>query len=60
MGNLDFSNSPGFSWYCVLLLVSGFAMLGITGVPGAGRGSRVVNMLFGIGYVVYASYLIFA
>jgi uncharacterized membrane protein YtjA (UPF0391 family) len=59
MGNLDFSNSPGFSWYCVLLLISGIAMLGMTGVPGASTGSRVANLLFGLGFALYALYLIF-
>ncbi len=59
MGNLDFSNAPGFSWYCVLLLISGVTMLGMTGVPGASTGSRVANLLFGMGYAIYALYLIF-
>lgn len=59
MGNLDFSNEPGFSWYCVLLLISGIAMLGMVGVPVATKGARIVNLVFGIGFTAYAIYLIF-
>lgn len=59
MGNLDFSNQPGFSWYCVLLLISGIAMLGLVGVPTQRTGSRIANLIFGVGFVCYAIYLIF-
>lgn len=59
MGNLDFSNQPGFSWYCVLLLVSGIAMLCMVGLPAASKGARVANLLFGVGFTAYAVYLIF-
>lgn len=60
MGNLDFSNQPGFSWYCVLLLVSGIAMLVMVGVPVASKGARIANLIFGVGFLGYALYLIFA
>lgn len=59
MGNLDFTNQPGFSWYCVLLLVSGIAMLGMIGIPMQSKGSRIANIVFGIGFTCYAVYLIF-
>jgi hypothetical protein len=59
LGNLDFSNEPGFSWYCVLLLVSGLAMLCMVGVPAASKGARVANLIFGVGFTAYAVYLIF-
>jgi hypothetical protein len=58
MGNLDFSNEPGFSWYCVLLLLSGVAMLAMVGVPTQRKGSRIANLIFGVGFVCYALYLI--
>jgi hypothetical protein len=59
LGNLDFSNEPGFSWYCVLLLASGIAMLCMVGVPAASKGARVANLVFGAGFTTYAVYLIF-
>jgi hypothetical protein len=59
MGNLDFTNQAGFSWYCILLLISGVLLLGLSGLPGLARGGRVLNLLFGLGFVGYAIYLIF-
>jgi len=59
LGNLDFSNQPMFSWYCLLLLVTGIAMLCMIGVPGVTKGARIANLLFGAAYTGYAVYLIF-
>lgn len=59
MGNLDFTNQPGFSWYCILLLVSGVALLVLGPVPGLSRGSRIANLLFGLGFLGYGIYLVF-
>lgn len=59
MGNLDFTNQAGFSWYCILLLVSGVLLLGLTGLPGLSRGGRVLNLIFGLGFLGYSIYLIF-
>jgi hypothetical protein len=58
MGNLDFTNHAGFSWYCLFLLISGIAMLCMTGIPTQGKGTRIANLVFGIGFVCYAIYLI--
>jgi hypothetical protein len=59
MGNLDFTDQAGFSWYCLLLLFSGVALLALFLLPGLTRGGRVLNLLFGIGFLGYAIYLIF-
>lgn len=59
MGDLDFTNQAGFSWYCVLLLVSGVILLAFTLLPGLGRSGRVVNLLFGLGFLGYGGYLVF-
>ncbi|GAA1965590.1 hypothetical protein [Kitasatospora viridis] len=58
--NLDFSNQPMFSWYVVLLLLSGIAMVGF-GLVGSGlsKGMRAVNLVFGVGFVGYGIYLAF-
>jgi hypothetical protein len=59
--NLDFSEQPIFSWYVVLLFISGVAMLvlGAINSGGLSRGWRVANLLFGLGFVGYAFYLAF-
>ncbi|MEE1784309.1 hypothetical protein PUR71_15585 [Streptomyces sp. SP17BM10] len=61
MNNLDFSNLPLFSWYVVLLAVSGIAVV-VLGAVNVGRlkgGWRILTILFGVGYVGYAYYLAF-
>lgn len=57
--NLDFSAEPLFSWYVVLLLVSGLAMLGIGAVNSAclSAGWRVFNIIAGVGFIGYGVYL---
>ncbi len=57
--NLDFSVDPLFSWYVVLLLISGVAMLGIgiTNFAGLSIGWRIFNVLAGIGFAGYSIYL---
>ncbi|MEV7023933.1 hypothetical protein [Kitasatospora sp. NPDC093558] len=59
MNNLDFSNQPLFSWYVVLLAISGIAMVitGIINVGGLKAGWRAVNIIFGLGFAGYAYYL---
>lgn len=59
MGNLDFTNQVGFSWYCVLLVVSGALMTALSVLPGQSRGGRIANLVFGIGFCCYGFYLIF-
>lgn len=56
MGNFDFSNHALFSWYVILLILSGIAMIGLAGLA-ARPFSKVLNLLFGFGFVVYGVYL---
>lgn len=55
--NIDFGQHPGFSTYVVLLMVSGVAMMLMASAGRAGRGVRLLNGLFGIGFFVYGLYL---
>ncbi|MEU9131250.1 hypothetical protein AB0D08_24615 [Kitasatospora sp. NPDC048540] len=56
--NLDFSAEPLFSWYVVLLLVSGLALIGIAAAGlGQSAGMRALNGLFGAGFLGYGVYL---
>jgi ABC-type iron transport system FetAB permease component len=59
MGNINFSANAGFSWYCILLVIAGIAML-VTGViryqPMA---RRVIRIVLGLGFVGYGFYLVF-
>ncbi|HEX9035214.1 MAG TPA: hypothetical protein VF834_25510 [Streptosporangiaceae bacterium] len=59
MGNLDFTHQAGFSWYCILLLVSGAAMLAISFLPRQSKGGRIANVIFGAGFFCYSLYLMF-
>ncbi|WP_174805553.1 hypothetical protein [Kitasatospora sp. MMS16-BH015] len=57
--NLDFSAEPLFSWYVLLLFVSGVAMLAIAAAnTGAlSTGWRIFNAVAGVGFVGYGVYL---
>jgi hypothetical protein len=57
--NLDFGLDPLFSWYVVLLCLSGIAMLAISAVKRSGQstGVRAFNALVGIGFLGYGVYL---
>jgi hypothetical protein len=59
LGNLDFTNHAGFSWYCLLLMGSGIAMLVLSGVRVQARGARIANLIFGLGFLGYGFYLTF-
>ena len=59
MGNLDFTNHFGFSWYCVLLLFSGVVMLMLLAMPRQLKQARIVYAIFGVGFLGYSLYLIF-
>ncbi|MEV4616761.1 hypothetical protein AB0K43_29835 [Kitasatospora sp. NPDC049258] len=56
--NLDFTAEPLFSWYVVLLAVSGLAMV-VLAIVAAGQsgGMRALNGLFGAAFLGYAVYL---
>ncbi|MET9399615.1 hypothetical protein [Kitasatospora sp. NPDC002965] len=57
--NFDFDAEPLFSWYVVLLAVSGIAMvvLGAINLGGVKLGWRILNIVAGIAFVGYAYYL---
>jgi hypothetical protein len=59
VGNIDFTNHAGFSWYCLLLMFTGIAMLVITLVRGQTRGGKILNLVFGAGFLIYGLYLTF-
>ena len=59
MGNLNFAHNAGFSWYCILLMVSGIAMLVIAVLRNQAVQRRVIRAIFGIGYFCYGFYLTF-
>ncbi|MFC1413022.1 hypothetical protein ACEZCY_08910 [Streptacidiphilus sp. N1-12] len=55
--NIDFSNDALFSWYVVLLLLSGLLLIGIGIAPMGSTGMRVFNALVGTGFLCYGIYL---
>ncbi|MER7707979.1 hypothetical protein ABTX81_34445 [Kitasatospora sp. NPDC097605] len=59
--NLDFDVEPLFSWYVVLLAISGIALLviGAVNLGGLKIGWRILNVLAGLGFTGYAYYLAF-
>lgn len=59
MGNLNFSHDAGFSWYCILLMFAGIAMLVIGVLRNQRMSRRVIRVIFGIGYFCYGFYLTF-
>jgi len=59
MGNLHFAHNAGFSWYCILLMFSGIAMLVMAVLRNQTTQRRVIRTIFGIGYFLYGSYLTF-
>lgn len=60
MGNIDFGNEPMFSWYCVMLVVSGFMLVGASFVPKLTVALKAVSLLGGLACLGYAYYLIYA
>lgn len=59
MGHLDFSHNAAFSWYCLLLMFSGIAMLVTAVIRNQTTQRRVIRAVFGIGYFAYGFYLAF-
>jgi hypothetical protein len=59
--NIDFNAHPGFSAYVLLLMFSGLVML-VMASPTVKRSTtrlRIVNALFGIGFLGYGIFLAF-
>ncbi len=59
MGSLNFAHNAGFSWYCLLLMFSGIAMLVMAVLRNQTTQRRVIRAIFGIGYFLYGFYLTF-
>ncbi|MGW4804498.1 hypothetical protein [Kitasatospora sp. NPDC004272] len=59
--NIDFSLDPTFSWYVVLLLISGLLTLIVGLVPASGLsvGWRVLTVIAGLAFFGYGVYLAF-
>jgi hypothetical protein len=57
--NLDFGLDPVFSWYVVLLCISGVVMVGMAAVKSADQssGSRALSVLAGLAFLGYGIYL---
>jgi hypothetical protein len=56
--NLNFSTHSLFSWYVVLLLLSGIVMLVLTAMRvGQNPAGRIFNLLVGVGLLGYGIYL---
>ncbi|MFJ4849781.1 MULTISPECIES: hypothetical protein [unclassified Streptomyces] len=57
--NLDFSAEPLFSWYVVLLIVSGVTMIimGAVNSAGVSGGWRAFNVAAGLAFTGYGIYL---
>ncbi|MEV6411591.1 hypothetical protein [Kribbella sp. NPDC051718] len=57
--NLDFGLDPVFSWYVVLLCISGVVMVGMAAVKTADQsaGSRALSALAGLAFLGYGIYL---
>ena len=60
MGNLDFANHAGLSWYCVLLLAGGATMIAISLLRGQSQGGRIASLGLGIVFLGYGFYLTFS
>ena len=59
MGNLDFSNNAGFSWYCVALVVVGIGLIVASPLTRPRTAGIVVGVLIGAAMLVYGLYLAF-
>jgi hypothetical protein len=59
MGNLDFAHNAGFSWYCLLLMFSGIAMLVTSVLRYQTLQRRVLRAILGVGFFGYGFYLTF-
>ncbi len=57
--NIDFGQHALFSTYVLLLMGTGLAMMLLTSIGRAGRGLRLLNGLFGLGFFGYGFYLAF-
>jgi hypothetical protein len=59
MGNINFAHNSLFSWYCILLMLSGIALLVISAIGSQTTARRVVRAVIGLGFFCYGFYLTF-
>lgn len=59
MGNLDFAGNAEFSWYCVLLLISGLTLIVLGPIRRQSRSGAALNVVIGIVFFCYGAYLTF-
>jgi membrane-bound ClpP family serine protease len=59
MGNLDFSNNAGFSWYCIALVVVGIGLIVASALTRKRTAGIVIGVLIGAAMLVYGLYLTF-
>ena len=59
MGNLDFSNNAGFSWYCILLLISGLTLVVLGPLRRRAGSQSTVSVVVGAVFLGYGLYLTF-
>ncbi|MGY4103684.1 hypothetical protein ACW2Q0_29590 [Nocardia sp. R16R-3T] len=57
--NLDFSADPLFSWYVILLLVSGIALIAMSYFKTQSAGMRAFDAIVGVLFFGYGFYLAF-
>jgi hypothetical protein len=57
--NIDFGLDPVFSWYVVLLCISGVVMVAMSAVKAVDQshGSRALSVLAGLAFLGYGIYL---
>ncbi|RAY11333.1 hypothetical protein DPM19_30380 [Actinomadura craniellae] len=56
--NIDFGADSTFSWYVVLLMLSGVVMLALAAIGGGQSAvERLLNAAFGVGFLGYGVYL---
>ncbi len=57
--NIDFGADPTFSWYVVLLCISGVAMVGMALVKNSGQsdGARILGGVVGAAFLGYGVFL---
>jgi len=59
LGNIDFSGNSMFSWYCVMLAVSGLIALSASFTPRLAIRLRSLSAVAGVGVFGYAYYLVY-
>jgi hypothetical protein len=59
VGNIDFTEHAGFSWWCILLLVGGLTMIVLGPLRAQSRSGATANVVLGTVFFCYGLYLTF-